>query len=77
MTQSIAFIRCDNSKQAEEIMEILNHPVYVFLNNIHRYGNFNNIKILQSFPQCDSFETVYKELNLNKEEINFIEKLKK
>lgn len=77
MTQSIAFIRCLNFEDAEEIMKILNHPLYVFLNNIHRYGNFNNVKILQAFPQCKTFDTVYKELKFTKNEINFIEKLKK
>lgn len=77
MTQSIAFIRCHSIEEAENIMKILNHPLYSFLNNIHRYGNFNNIKILQSFPECKSYDKVYKELKLNKEEINFIEKLKK
>lgn len=50
MTQSIAFILCENLKQAQEYKIILQHPLYVFLNNIHRYGNFNNVRILQKFP---------------------------
>lgn len=43
MTQSIAFILCDNLNQAEKYLKILNNPLYHFLNNICRWGNFNNI----------------------------------
>lgn len=51
MTQSIAFIRCDNDQQAAEYVQILQHPLYVFINNICRWGNFNNVRILQQFPR--------------------------
>jgi tRNA1(Val) A37 N6-methylase TrmN6 len=50
MTQSIAFIQCANEDQAKKFVEILQHPLYVFINNICRWGNFNNIRILQHFP---------------------------
>lgn len=50
MTQSIAFIMCADENKAREIKEILEHPLYRFINNICRYGNFNNIRILQKFP---------------------------
>jgi methylase of polypeptide subunit release factors len=47
MTQSIVFIICDNNNQAQQFKMILEHPLYVFINNICRWGNFNNIRILQ------------------------------
>ena len=49
MTQSILFIICSNEEQAKKYLQILQHPLYVFINNICRWGNFNNIRILQSF----------------------------
>ena len=55
MTQSIAFIRCKNLQEAKQIQNELNQPIYKFLNNITRYGNFNNVRILQNFPKFDSF----------------------
>jgi len=65
MTQSIAFIRCNSKEEAERISKELNNELYVFLNNITRYGNFNNNRILQIFP-------VYKDFKLSEEELNFI-----
>ena len=65
MTQSIAFIRCKNKEEAEQIKDELDNGVYKFLNNITRYGNFNNVRILQQFPGYQSFE-------LTKEEERFI-----
>eukprot|EP01051_Picozoa_sp_SAG22_P000111 SAG22_NODE_2_length_61565_cov_858.782010_47_plen_113_part_00 len=50
MTQSIAFIRCKTEDEAQFYKNILDHDLYKFLNNICRWGNFNNIRILQSFP---------------------------
>lgn len=73
MTQSIAFIRCDNEKQAKKISKILNHPLYKFINNICRYGNFNNIRVLQNFPYCDNYNNVYNYLLIEPDEIKFIE----
>ena len=73
MTQSIAFIQCKNKSEAEKISRVLKHSLYRFLNNICRYGNFNNIRILQSFPYCMEFDNVYKKFDLTEEEIKCIE----
>lgn len=67
MTQSIAFIKCSSKQEAEKISKQLNNKLYVFLNNITRYGNFNNIRILQNFP-------IHKNFWLTNEEENFINK---
>lgn len=58
MTQSIAFIRCADEAEARETKKALEHPLYEFINNICRWGNFNNIRILQRFPVArgDPFE---------------------
>ena len=74
MTQSIVFIRCENEEKANQIKKILEHPLYVFINNICRYGNFNNIRILQSFPVINSYETLMDELKLTDKEKKFIMK---
>lgn len=70
MTQSIAFIRCKDLKEAKKIKKELDEPIYKFLNNITRYGNFNNIRILQNLPLFGTFE-------LSEEENIFIEKFNK
>ena len=64
-TQSIAFVQCKNKQEAEKISRELNNEVYYFLNNITRYGNFNNIRVLQKFP-------VYKDFKLTQQELEFI-----
>jgi adenine-specific DNA-methyltransferase len=66
MTQSIAFIRCNSKEEANKIKVELDHAIYKFINNLTRYGNFNNISILRKFPILQSF-------NLTKEELDFIE----
>jgi len=76
MTQSIVFIRCKSEKEAMTYQKILEHPLYVFINNICRYGNFNNIRILQSFPKpiIDNISNkiIYDYFNITDEEIDFI-----
>ncbi len=72
MTQSIAFIMCSNKKEADAYKKILEHPLYVFINNICRWGNFNNIRILQHFPKPKLNEDIYKYFNISEEEINYI-----
>ena len=77
MTQSIVFIMCKNKEEAEKYKFILEHPLYVFINNICRWGNFNNIRILQSFPipaidYNGDHEKIYKYFNINQDEINYI-----
>lgn len=73
MTQSIAFILCDNYEIAEKYLKILNNPLYQFLNNICRWGNFNNIRILQQFPIPENEDDIYKSFQITKEEIYYIE----
>lgn len=67
MTQSMAFIRCEYLDEAERIKKELENPVYVFVNNITRYGNFNNIRVLQSLSILENIE-------LNKKELDLIER---
>lgn len=83
MTQSIAYILCNNKEEAEYIKNILSHPIYVFINNICRYGNFNNVRILQRFPIPEKLMTsielircnkiIYDYFNITIDEIKFIE----
>ena len=75
MTQSIVFILCPSKKLAHYYMTILNHPLYVFINNICRWGNFNNIRILQSFPIPDvsSIDNIYNYFNITHDEITYIQ----
>ena len=72
MTQSIAFIRCKDMQEAKDFVGILQHPLYVFLNNICRWGNFNNIRILQSFPVPSNPKKIYESFGITKEEIDCI-----
>ena len=76
MTQSIVFIRCVSLEEATKYKEILDHPLYLFINNICRYGNFNNIRILQSFPipELDTLneDKIYKYFKITDEEKEFI-----
>jgi adenine-specific DNA-methyltransferase len=76
MTQSIVFILCRDLEQATNYMKILQHPLYVFINNICRWGNFNNIRILQSFPIPDIARPaeIYTYFHITPAEIEFIEK---
>jgi adenine-specific DNA-methyltransferase len=78
MTQSIVFIMCSCEEEAKKYSEILKHPLYVFINNICRWGNFNNIRILQSFPipeihnnESNELE-IYRYFNITDEEIHYI-----
>jgi len=48
-----------------------------FVNNICRWGNFNNIRILQSFPiplidYSGNQNEIYDYFKITKEEINYI-----
>jgi adenine-specific DNA-methyltransferase len=72
MTQSIVFIRCVSKDEAEQIKNILLHPLYIFVNNICRWGNFNNIRILQNFPVPDNAEDVFSSFAITKEEQEII-----
>lgn len=79
MTQSIVFILCDNEEQSKKYQTILQHPLYVFINNICRWGNFNNIRILQSFPiptlsheYSGNHAEIYNYFNITDDEIEYI-----
>jgi adenine-specific DNA-methyltransferase len=74
MTQSIAFIRCDNYDEALLIKTYLEHPLYVFVNNICRWGNFNNIRILQHLPQPHGvYANIYECFGISEVEKHMIE----
>ena len=75
MTQSIAFIRTNNEDTAIKYKKILQHPLYKFINNICRWGNFNCIRILNrmSIPKDDN--DIYNSFNISQEEIKFIENI--
>jgi tRNA1(Val) A37 N6-methylase TrmN6 len=76
MTQSIAFILCDNQEQAQKYLKILYNPLYQFINNICRWGNFNNIRIMQQFPIPDNYEDdkdIYESFKITNEEIDYIQ----
>ncbi|MBE8158965.1 MAG: methyltransferase [Betaproteobacteria bacterium] len=54
MTQSIAFVRCGGKREALALKAELDDNIYWFINELTRYGNFNNIRVLQKFPRlCD------------------------
>lgn len=72
MTQSIAFIRVNNKEEAERIKTILSHPLYRFLNDICRWGNFNNIRVLQLFPVPRDDKDVWGSFGITEEEKGFI-----
>jgi tRNA1(Val) A37 N6-methylase TrmN6 len=74
MTQSIVFIQCKNKADADNVAKILMHPLYVFVNNICRWGNFNNIRILQNFPVTSETDEkkIFEYFKITDEEIAFI-----
>lgn len=77
MTQSIVFIQCKDESEAKKYLNILQHPLYIFINNICRWGNFNNIRILQSFPipninYSGNHSEIYTYFSISNEEIEFI-----
>jgi adenine-specific DNA-methyltransferase len=79
MTQSIVFILCVSETQAKQYLQILQHPLYVFLNNICRWGNFNNIRILQSFPfpsisYSGDKEEIYSYFNITASQVEYLER---
>jgi hypothetical protein len=73
MTQSIAFIRVPDLETATKYKNTLEHPLYTFINNLCRWGNFNCIRILQRMPIPNKFEDIYGSFNITSEEREFIE----
>lgn len=81
MTQSIVFILCVSEEEARRFLKILECPLYVFLNNICRWGNFNNIRILQSFPipeidmeqdEKEIIKKIYNYFKITEEEVKYM-----
>lgn len=66
MTQSIAFIRCKSLQEAQRIKKEIDSPVYRFIASITRYGNFNNVRVLQKLSRLQY-------VILNKRERSFID----
>lgn len=78
MTQSIVFMICENEEEAKKNKKILEHPLYVFINNICRWGNFNNVRILQNFPvpkimYTGDMKEIYDYFSITEKEVKFIE----
>ena len=73
MTQSIAFIRTKDEETAIKLKKILEHPLYKFINNICRWGNFNCIRILQRMTKPNDTDHIYNSFQITPEEKNFIE----
>lgn len=72
MTQSIAFIRCASLEEAQGVRAVLEHPLYVFINNICRWGNFNNIRVLQQFPRPTCATDIYGSFGLTEAERAYV-----
>lgn len=72
MTQSIAFIQCVSAEEAERIRGVLEHPLYVCINNICRWGNFNNVRILQQFPKPTIAHDPYTSFGITEVERAFV-----
>ena len=67
-TQSIAFIQCKTKKDALKISAQLQDEIFLFLNNLTRYGNFNNVRVLQKLP-------LLPQVKLNQDEKRLIKKI--
>ena len=63
MTQSIAFIRCNTKAEAQRVCKELQNPVYRFVNHITRYGNFNNVRVLQKLRKLESIQLTVEEMD--------------
>lgn len=55
MTQSAAFVRCDDNEQALDVKKTLDSLPFVFAVSITRYGNFANIRVLQQLSVRDDY----------------------
>ncbi len=75
MTQSIAFVRMNSKQDAEKYKKMLEHPLYKFVNDICRWGNFNCIRILQRLTLPMDENNIYKSFELDEDEIEFIENI--
>lgn len=64
MTQSVAFVRCQSEREAIRVKRELDNPIYRALNNLTRYGNFNNIRVLQRLPVLSNIRLTRQEAEL-------------
>lgn len=64
MTQSIAFIPCSDEDDADRVLGDLRQPVYKFINDETRYGNFNCNRVLERLPLYGTFDLSPEELAL-------------
>ena len=48
--------KCENKMEANRIKKELESEIFKFIVNITRYGNFNNIRVLQNLSILNSFE---------------------
>jgi hypothetical protein len=55
MTQSVAFVRCDNHEHALDVKQKLDSLPVSFAVSITRYGNFANIRVLQKLSVRDDY----------------------
>ena len=55
MTQSVAFVRCDNEDQAKKAKVFLDSLAVRFVIAVTRYGNFANIRVLQKLSSNVEF----------------------
>jgi SAM-dependent methyltransferase len=76
MTQAVLYVLCGTVAEAEVKCAQLRHPLFVFLNNICRWGKFNNIRVIQSFPEIPTSvvdeDAVYAFFGLDASEIAFV-----
>lgn len=71
-TQSIAFVLCASEEEAYRKCSMLSHDLFRFINNICRWGNFNNVRILQKFPEPDNIDAIYEQFGITLEEQAYI-----
>ena len=64
MTQSVAFVRCRSKAEALRVKKELDNPLYRGINNLTRYGNFNNIRVLQKLPLLSHVDLTERERQL-------------
>ena len=76
MTQAVMYILCQTVGEADIRCVQLRHPLFVFLNNICRWGKFNNIRVIQSFPEVPlgivDETAIFDFFGLNDTEIAFV-----
>jgi len=77
-TYAAAVYLPERGETANAAHSVLSKKIYVFLNNLCRWNNWNNVKIMRKFPKVDlsrswTDEELYKHFNLTLDEITLIE----